>query len=220
MHEMKFGKDFTITTFKCITEPLKETDEVYVVSAEGKIYKWDNTVTELTDKYLEHFKEVSADVCPVFNTQDRSCDLSVPFIDIVAKEATDLKIKYESNSKNPFKTESFLLDHFINKCDLFPNNWEKVTLDDNLTDIAEWVINVNKDIVIPLIPEEYRYLQDNNSCFKQVLVSVLTLSINDDNVNKLLAITKAVKDHCDDLKAAKVSKKSSATKDDEKSDEA
>lgn len=218
MHEMKFGKDFTITTFKCIVEPLKETDEVYVVSAEGKIYKWDNTVTELTDKYLEHFTEVSADVCPVFNTQNHSCDPTVSFIDIVAKEAAELKIKYESSSKNPFKTESFLLDHFINKCDLFPNNWEKVTLGDNITDIAEWVINVNKDLVIPLIPEEYKDLQDNDT-FKQVLVSVLTLSINDDNVNKLLAITKAVKDHCDDLKAAKASKKSSDNKEEKKSDE-
>lgn len=218
MHELDFGKDFTITTFKCIVEPLKETDEVYVVSADGKIYKWDNTVTELTDKYLEHFNEVSAVDCPIFNTQDHSCDPTVSFIDIVAKEATDLKIKYESSSKNPFKTESFLLDHFINKCDLFPNNWEKVTLGDNIADIAEWVINVNKDLVIPLIPEEYKDLQDND-IFKQVLVSVLTLSINDDNVNKLLAITKAVKDHCDDLKVAKESKKSSATKAEEKADE-
>lgn len=219
MHEMKFGKDFTITTFKCIVEPLKETDEVYVVSAEGKIYKWDNTVTELTDKYLEHFKEVSADVCPVFDTQDHSCDQTVSFIDIVAKEATDLKIKYESNSKNPFKTESFLLDHFINKCDLFPNNWEKVTLGDNIADIAEWVINVNKDLVIPLIPKEYRDLQDNAIYFKQVLVSVLTLSIYDENINKLIAITKAVKDHCDKLKAAKEANKSSVTKAEEKADE-
>lgn len=217
MHELDFGKDFTITTFKCIVEPLKETDEVYVVS-DGKIYKWDNTVTELTDKYLEHFTEVSADVCPVFNTQDHSCDPTVSFIDIVEKEATELKIKYESSSKNPFKTESFLMEHFINKCDLFTNNWEKVTLDDNIIDIAEWVINVNKDIVIPLIPQEYRDLQDN-AIFKQVLVSVLTLSINDENVNKLLTITKAVKEYCDKLKAAKESKKSSATKTEEKADE-
>lgn len=218
MHELDFGKDFTITTFKCIVEPLKETDEVYVVS-DGKIYKWDNTVTELTDKYLEHFTEVSADTCPVFNTQDNNYDTVGSFIDIVEKEATELKIKYESSSKNPFKTESFLLDHFINKCDLFPNNWEKVTLEDNITDITEWVINVNKDIVIPLIPQEYRDLQDNAIYFKQVLLSVLTLSINDENINKLLAITKAVKEYCDKLKAAKESKKSSVTKAEEKADE-
>lgn len=219
MYETDMYNNDEYIQFKGIMEPLKETDEVYVVS-DGKVYKWDNSVVSVTDEYLAHFTEVSVtDVCPVFNTQDRSCDLTVPFIDIVAKEATDLKIKYESNSKNPFKTESFLLDHFINKCDLFPNNWEKVTLEDNIIDIAEWVINIDKAIVIPLIPQEYRDLQDNAIYFKQVLVSVLTLSIHDENINKLIAITKAVKEYCDKLKAAKESKKSSATKAEEKADE-
>lgn len=218
MYETDMYDNDEYIQFKGIMEPLKETDEVYVVS-DGKVYKWDNSVVSVTDEYLAHFTEVSADVCPVFNTQDHNCDPTVSFIDIVEKEATTLKIKYESSSKNPFKTESFLLDHFINKCDLFPNNWEKVTLEDNITDIAEWVINVNKDIVIPLIPQEYRDLQDNAIYFKQVLVSVLTLSINDENINKLLTITKAVKYYCDKLKAAKESKKSSATKAEEKADE-
>lgn len=218
MNEMRVYDDNRGITFNIIIELLKDTDRLYIVSDDGKIYKRNNTVTAGKSDYLENFIEVSAVDCPVFNTTSCS-DPNVPFIDIVAKEATELKIKYESSSKNPFKTESFLLDHFINKCDLFPNNWEKVTLDDNLTNIAEWVINVNKDLVIPLIPQEYRDLQDNHEYFKQVLVSVLTLSINDDNVNKLLAITKAVKDHCDDLKAAKVSKKSSDNKEEKKSDE-
>lgn len=218
MKEINSNKVFTDNTINVIFEQLKSTDEIYLVT-DGKIYKWDNTESESLCEYLEHFSEVSVEDCPVFNTQNHNCDPTVSFIDIVVKEATELKIKYESSSKNPFKTESFLLDHFINKCDLFPNNWEKVTLDDNLTNIAEWVINVNKDLVIPFIPQEYRDLQDNHEYFKQVLVSVLTLSINDDNVNKLLAITKAVKDHCDDLKAAKVSKKSSDNKEEKKSDE-
>ena len=219
MNEMRVYDDNRGITFNIITELLKDTDRLYIVSDEGKIYKRNNTVTARKSDYLENFTEVSADTCPVFNTQDHNYDTVGSFIDIVEKEATELKIKYESSSKNPFKTESFLLDHFINKCDLFPNNWEKVTLGDNIADIAEWVINVNKDIVIPLIPQEYRDLQDNAIYFKQVLVSVLTLSINDENINKLLAITKAVKEYCDKLKAAKESKKSSVTKAEEKADE-
>ena len=211
MQKMIVTKNFTTTVLNCIIEPIRETDEVYLVS-DGKIYKWDNTTASSAGEYLEHFSEVSVEDCPVFNTQNHSADSTVSFNDIIEKEAMDLKIKYESNSKNPFKTESFLLDHFINKCDLFPNNWEKVTLEDNIIAIAEWVINANKDIVMPLIPQEYIDLQDNEVYFKQVLVSVLTLSINDENVNKLLAITKAVKDYCDKLKAAKESKKSSDNK--------
>lgn len=212
MQKMIVTKNFTTTVRNCIIEPIRETDEVYLVS-DGKIYKWDNTTASSAGEYLEHFREVSVEDCPVFNTQNHNYDTVGSFIDIVEKEATELKIKYESSSKNPFKTESFLLDHFINKCDLFPNNWEKVTLGDNIADIAEWVINVNKDLVIPLIPEEYKDLQDND-IFKQVLVSVVTLSINDDNVNKLIAITKAVKEYCDKFKVAKESKKA-----EEKADE-
>ena len=215
MQKMTFYAIGTRTVLNCIIEPLKEGDQVYVVSEGGKVYKWDNTVTEITAEYLAHFSEVSVNDCPVL--VNCSCSNStVSFNDIVEKEAAELKIKYESNSKNQVKTESYLLDYFVGHFDMLPNNYEKVTLEDNIIDIAEWVINVNKDVVMHLIPKEYIDLQDNEVYFKQVLASVLTLSINDENVNKLLAITKAVKDYCDKLKAAKEGKKQQDNKDDKK----
>lgn len=216
MQEMNFSRDFIDTTFKCIIEPLKETDEVYVVS-DGKVYKWDNSVVSVTDEYLAHFKEVKNIDCSVFNSCSNS---NTTFIDIVEEKATELNVGYESNNKKPFKTEFHLLNYFVKHCDLFPDNWEKVTIEDNINDIAEWIINVNKEVAKQLIPDEYKNdLPDNNTHLKKVFISILTLSLKDDKVNKLLAIIKAVKDYCDKLKAAKEAKKQSDNKEEKKSDE-
>ena len=217
MQRMTFYKNLTRTTLNCIIEPLKETDEVYVVS-DGKVYKWDNTATETTTEYLEHFKEVKNIDCSVFNNNSCS-DSNASFIDIVEKEATKWKVKYESNNKNPVKTEYHLLNHCVKNCDVFPNNWEKVTIKDDICSIAEWIINVNKSVAIDLIPDEYKALQDNEA-LKHVLMGSLIVTLNDDSVNKLIAIAKAVKDYCDKLKAAKEAKKPADNKEEKKSDEA
>lgn len=214
MQEMDFSRDFTDTTFNCIIEPLKETDEVYVVS-NGKVYKWDNSVVSVTDEYLAHFKEVKNIDCSVFN----SCsDSKISFTDIVEEKVTEMKVSYESTNKNPIKTEKYLLDYFVKHCDLFPNNWEKVTIQEDILSIAEWIINVNKSIVMHLIPDEYKNLQDNDA-LKQVLMGTFIVTLNDDNVNKLIATVKAVKVCCDKLKAAKESKKPADNKEEKKSDE-
>src|SRR5574344_1996256 len=235
MQKMTFHTIGTRTVLNCIIEPLKEGDQVYVVTAEGKVLKWDNTVTETTTEYLEHFSEVSVNDCPVFN--NCSCSNStVSFNDIVEKEATKLNVKYESNSKNPFKTESYLLahfvEHFVEHCDVFPNNWKKVTIHDDTHSIVDWIIDVDKSSAMHLIPDEYKDLQDNE-VIKRVLESIVILSLKDDKVNKLITIAKAVKDYCDKLKAAKVvkdycdklkaakeSKRSPDNKEEKKSDEA
>src|SRR5574344_269806 len=231
MQKMTFHTIGTRTVLNCIIEPLKEGDQVYVVTAEGKVLKWDNTVTETTTEYLEHFSEVSVNDCPVFN--NCSCSNStVSFNDIVEKEATKLNVKYESNSKNPFKTESYLLDYFVGHCDVFPNNWEKVTIHDDIHSIADWIIDADKSSTMQLIPDEYKDLQDKE-VIKRVLESIVILSLKDDKVNKLITIAKAVKDYCDKLKAAKAvkdycdklkaakeSKRSPDNKEEKKSDEA
>ena len=205
MHKMTFYKNYAEVSVNCIIEPLKETDEVYVVS-DGKVYKWDNTVTSTTDKHLEHFKEVSVYDCPVF----KSCsDSNVSFTDIVEKEVTKNKIKYESTNDNA-KTESFLLDYFaVKNRNIFPSKWEKVTMADNLGDIAEWIIKVNKPVAMQLIPDDYKDLSADDTQLAQVLTSALTLSLRDDKANREIAIIKAVKACCDNLKAAKESKKPS-----------
>lgn len=220
MQKMTFYAIGTRTVLNCIMEPLKEGDQVYVVTKSGAVYKWDNTVTETTTEYLEHFSEVSNADCPVFNSRpvSNSCSNSeVSFIDIVEKEATKLNVKYESNSKNPFKTESYLLDYFVEHCDVFPNNWKKVTIHDDIHSIADWVIDADKSSTMQLIPDEYKDLQDNEA-IKRVLESIVVLSLKDDKVNKLITIAKAVKDYCDKLKAAKESKKQQDNKDDKKSE--
>src|SRR5574344_441125 len=231
MQKMTFHTIGTRTVLNCIIEPLKEGDQVYVVTAEGKVLKWDNTVTETTTEYLEHFSEVSVNDCPVFN--NCSCSNStVSFNDIVEKEATKLNVKYESNSKNPFKTESYLLDYFVGHCDVFLNNWEKVTIHDDIHSIADWIIDADKSSTMQLIPDEYKDLQDKE-VIKRVLESIVILSLKDDKVNKLITIAKAVKDYCDKLKAAKAvkyycdklkaakeSKRSPDNKEEKKSDEA
>lgn len=223
MQKMTFYTIGTRTVLPCVIEPLKEGDQVYVVS-NGKLYHWDNTVTETTTEYLEHFSEVSVNDCPVLNScsVSNSCaDSTVSFADIVEKEATKLNVKYESNSKNPFKTESYLLDyfveHFVEHGDVFPNNWKKVTIHDDTHNIVDWIIDVDKSSAMHLIPDEYKDLQDNE-VIKRVLESIVILSLKDDKVNKLITIAKAVKDYCDKLKAAKESKKLSDNKDDKKSE--
>jgi hypothetical protein len=220
MQKMTFHTIGTRTVLNCIIEPLKDTDQVYVVTAEGKVLKWDNTVTETTTEYLEHFSEVSVNDCPVLNSCSNS---EVSFIDIVEKEATKLNVKYESNSKNPFKTESYLLahfvEHFVEHCDVFPNNWKKVTIHDDTHSIVDWIIDVDKSSAMHLIPDEYKDLQDNE-VIKRVLESIVILSLKDDKVNKLITVAKAVKDYCDKLKAAKESKKLSDNKEEKQSDEA
>lgn len=225
MQKMTFYTIGTRTVLPCVIEPLKEGDQVYVVS-NGKLYHWDNTVTETTTEYLEHFSEVSVNDCPVLNScsVSNSCaDSTVSFADIVEKEATKLNVKYESNSKNPFKTESYLLahfvEHFVEHCDVFPNNWKKVTIHDDTHSIVDWIIDVDKSSAMHLIPDEYKNLQDNE-VIKRVLESIVILSLKDDKVNKLITVAKAVKDYCDKLKAAKESKKLSDNKEEKQSDEA
>src|SRR5574344_665705 len=234
MQKITFHTIGTRTVLNCIIEPLKEGDQVYVVS-NGKLYHWDNTVTETTTEYLEHFSEVSVNDCPVLNScsVSNSCaDSTVSFADIVEKEATKLNVKYESNSKNPFKTESYLLDYFVGHCDVFLNNWEKVTIHDDIHSIADWIIDADKSSTMQLIPDEYKDLQDKE-VIKRVLESIVILSLKDDKVNKLITIAKAVKDYCDKLKAAKAvkdycdklkaakeSKRSPDNKEEKKSDEA
>ena len=220
MQKMAFYAIGTRTVLNCIIEPLKEGDQVYVVSEGGKVYKWDNNVTETTAQYLEHFSEVEANDCPVFNNYNCSfSDAKVSFIDIVEKEATKLNVKYESNINNPFKTESYLLDYFVEHCDVFPNNWKKVTIHDDIHSIVDFVIDAGKAAVMQLIPDEYKDLQDN-SLLKRVLESILLLSLKDDKCNKFITIAKAVKDYCDKLKAAKESKRSPDNKEEKKSEEA
>lgn len=214
MQRMTFYRNLTRITLNCIIEPLKETDEVYVVS-DGKVYKWDNTATATTTEYLEHFKEVSVNDCPIASVINAN---KASFIDIVEEKVTEMKVSYESTNKNPIKTEKYLLDYFVKHCDLFPNNWEKVTIQEDILSIAEWIINVDKSIVIHLIPDEYKNLQDNDA-LKQVLMGTFIVTLNDDNVNKLIATVKAVKVCCDKLKAAKESKKPADNKEEKKSDE-
>lgn len=208
MHEINFSDYCNDTTLCGIIEPLNEGDQVYIVSNDGKVYKWDNTVTTTTDKYLEHFKEVSVYDCPVF----KSCSTkeeSVSFTDIVEKEVAKNKIKYESTNDNA-KTESFLLDYFaVKNRNIFPSKWEKVTMADNLGEIAAWIIKVNKPVAMQLIPDDYKDLSADDTQLAQVLTSALTLSLRDDKANREIAIIKAVKACCDNLKAAKESKKPS-----------
>lgn len=209
MHEINFSDYCNDTTLCGIIEPLKEGDKVYILTKDGKLYKWDDTVVSVTNEYLTHFKEVSDIDCAevaVESVVEPSVEaVESSFDEIVARVAAELNVKYESNSKNPFKTESYLLDYFEEHCDVFPNNWEKVTIQDNIYSIVNWIINVNKSAVMHFIPDEYKDLQDNRS-IKQVLTSIIILSLKDDKVNKLIAIVKAVKDYCDNLKAAKESK--------------
>src|SRR5574344_1306893 len=217
MQKMTFYTIGTRTVLNCIIEPLKDTDQVYVVTTEGKVLKWDNTVTETTTEYLEHFSEVSNADCPVFNrcSVSNSCaDSTVSFADIVARLATESNVKYESNSKNPFKTERFLLHRSMKELELFPNSYKRLSLKDNLSEISEWVIDVDKNAVDTMISEEYKNC-GNSDELKQIFTSVLTLSIKDDKVNRMVAIFKAVKEYCQYLKTANESKKQSDNKADE-----
>ena len=219
MQKMAFYAIGTRTRIDCIIEPLKEGDQVYVVSEGGKVYKWDNNVTETTTEYLAHFKEVQN----IFFKENVAKSVvesdKVSFIDIIEAKVTELNVKYESNSKNPFKTESYLLDYFVKNCDIFPNNWKKVTIHDDIHGIADWAVDADKSSAMQLIPDEYKDLQDNGA-IKRVLESIVVLSLKDDKFNKLIAIAKAVKDYCNKLKAAKESKRSPDNKEEKKSDEA
>lgn len=224
MQKMNFYKNCKSVTVSCINEPLKETDEVYVIS-DGKLYKWDNTVTDMTDKYLEHFKEVSINDCPqIF----KACsDSSVSFLDVVAKIAAEEKIKYESNSNNPVKTERCLLDNClkIKYGSKFPMSYKRLSLEDDLSGICEWLIKVNKNatddsmipgVVTSMIPKGYNKDELQDDKLKQVLFGSLVVSLEDKHVNRVFSIIKAVKDYCDNLKAAKESKKQSNAAKEEK----
>lgn len=200
MYETDIYNNDGYIQFKGIMEPLKETDEVYVVS-DGKVYKWDNTVTEVTDEYLEHFKEVGFKLVEI---EELPIQLRVNNFMFENKERLieiSASSKLESELERKFLIDRFVLENLYN-LDLFKRDiWTKVTEDEDLTSLIDWLHKVSPEHMRLLLNDNYKDITIVET-LKKLTEAWLLVNLQQDEINKRVEILLAIRNACESYRTA------------------
>lgn len=183
-----------------ITEPLKEGDMIYLVR-DGRIYEWDNTVTEITNVDLKHFKEVGLKLVEI---EELPIQLRVnKFMSENKKRLIEISasLKLESELERKFLIDRFVLDNLYN-LDLFKRDiWTKVTEDENLTSLIDWLYQVSPEHMGSLLNDNYKDIT-NVKTLKKLTAAWLLVNLQQDEINKRVEILLAIKNACESYRTA------------------
>lgn len=199
MQKMNFYRNLTRITLNCIIEPLKEGDMIYLVR-DGHIYEWDNTVTETTTEDLEHFKEVGLkiEVLPIqLRVNNFMSEIKERLIEISV--SSKLESESESELEREFLIDRFVLDNLYN-LDLFKNDiWTKVTEDEDLTSLIDWLYQVSPKFMRLLLNDNYKDIK-NEETLKKLTEAWLLVNLQQDEINKRVEILLAIRNACESIK--------------------
>jgi hypothetical protein len=187
-----------------IIEPLKKGDMIYLVR-DGHIYEWDNTVTETSTEDLEHFKEVGLKLVEIeelpiqlrvnnsmSENKERLIEISV---------SSKLESESELELEREFLIDRFVLDNLYN-LDLFKNDiWTKVTEDENLTSLIDWLYQVSPEHMRLLLNDNYKDITDVKT-LKKLTAAWLLVNLQQDEINKRVEILLAIKNACKSYRTA------------------
>lgn len=183
-----------------ITEPLKEGDMIYLVR-DGRIYEWDNTVTEITNVDLKHFKEVGLKLVEIeelpiqLRVNNFISENKERLIEIAASS------KLESELESKFLIARFVLNKLYN-LDLFKNDiWTKVTEDEDLTSLIDWLYQVSPEHMRLLLNDNYKDIT-NVETLKKLTEAWLLVNLRQDVINKRVEILLAIKNACESYRTA------------------
>lgn len=183
-----------------ITEPLKEGDMIYLVR-DGRIYEWDNTVTEITNVDLKHFKEVGLKLVEI---EELPIQLRVnKFMSENKKRLIEISasLKLESELERKFLIDRFVLDNLYN-LDLFKTDiWTKVTEDQDLTRLIDWLYKVSPEHMRLLLNDNYKDITDVKT-LKKLTAAWLLVNLQQDEINKRVEILLAIKNACESYRTA------------------
>jgi hypothetical protein len=197
-----FNRIFTTSWDYGITEPLKKGDMIYLVR-DGHIYEWDNTVTEITDEDLIHFKEVGLKLVEIeelpiqlrvnnfmSENKERLIEISV---------SSKLESESELELEREFLIDRFVLDNLYN-LDLFKNDiWTKVTEDEDLTSLIDWLYQVSPEHMRLLLNDNYKDITDVK-ILKKLTAAWLLVNLQQDEINKRVEILLAIRNACESIK--------------------
>ena len=191
---------FNETNSYFINEPLKEGDMIYLVR-DGHIYEWDNTVTETTYKDLKHFKEVGLKLVEI---EELPIQLRVNNFMSENKERLieiSASSKLESELERKFLIDKFVLDNLYN-LDLFKRDiWTKVTEDEDLKSLIDWLHKVSPEHVRLLLNDNYKDIT-NVKTLKKLTEAWLLVNLQQDEINKRVEILLAIKNACKSYRTA------------------
>lgn len=183
-----------------IIEPLKEGDKIYLVR-DGNIYEWDNTVTETTSEDLKHFKEVGLKLVEI---EELPIQLRVNNFMSENKERLieiSASSKLESELEREFLIDRFVLENLYN-LDLFKSDiWTKVTEDQDLTSLIDWLYQVNHKYMRLLLNDNYKDIK-NVETLKKLTAAWLLVNLQQDEINKRVEILLAIKNACESYRTA------------------
>jgi hypothetical protein len=195
-----FNRIFTTSWDYGITEPLKKGDMIYLVR-DGHIYEWDNTVTEITNEDLKHFKEVGLKLVEI---EELPIQLRVnKFMSENKKRLIEISAssKLESELERKLLIDRFVLDNLYN-LDLFKNDiWTKVTEDENLTSLIDWLYQVSPEHMRLLLNDNYKDITDVKT-LKKLTAAWLLVNLQQDEINKRVEILLAIKNACKSYRTA------------------
>ena len=180
-----------------IIEPLKEGDMIYLVR-DGHIYEWDNTVTETTYEDLKHFKEVGLKLVEIeelpiqLRVNNFMSENKERLIEIAASS------KLESELESKFLIARFVLDNLYN-LDLFKKDiWTKVTEDEDLKSLIDWLYQVSPEHMRLLLNDNYKDIT-NVETLKKLTEAWLLVNLQQDEINKRVEILLAIRNACESI---------------------
>ncbi len=183
-----------------IIEPLKEGDKIYLVR-DGNIYEWDNTVTETTSEDLKHFKEVGFKLVEI---EELPIQLKVNNFMSENKERLieiSASSKLESELERKFLIDRFVLENLYN-LDLFKRDiWTKVTEDEDLTSLIDWLHKVSPEHMRLLLNDNYKDIT-NVETLKKLTEAWLLVNLQQDEINKRVEILLAIRNACESYRTA------------------
>lgn len=200
MQEMTFSNNWETEEIDVIIEPLKEGDMIYLVR-DGHIYEWDNSVTEITNEDLEHFKEVGLKLVEIeelpvqLRVNNFMSENNERLIEISASS------KLESELERKFLIDRFVLENLYN-LDLFKRDiWTKVTEDQDLTSLIDWLYQVSPKFMRLLLNDNYKDIK-NEETLKKLTEAWLLVNLQQDEINKRVEILLAIKNACESYRTA------------------
>lgn len=200
MQTMTFSNNWENEEIDVIIEPLKEGDMIYLVR-DGHIYEWDNSVTEITNEDLEHFKEVGLKLVEI---EELPVQLRVNnFMSENNKRLIEISAssKLESELERKFLIDRFVLENLYN-LDLFKRDiWTKVTEDQDLTSLIDWLYQVSPKFMRLLLNDNYKDIK-NEETLKKLTEAWLLVNLQQDEINKRVEILLAIKNACESYRTA------------------
>lgn len=200
MQKMTFSNNWETEKIDVIIEPLKEGDMIYLVR-DGHIYEWDNSVTEITNEDLEHFKEVGLKLVEIeelpvqLRVNNFMSENNERLIEISASS------KLESELERKFLIDRFVLENLYN-LDLFKRDiWTKVTEDQDLTSLIDWLYQVSPKFMRLLLNDNYKDIK-NEETLKKLTEAWLLVNLQQDEINKRVEILLAIKNACESYRTA------------------